>query len=102
MLTWAQVSAAASGYLLLGWAWSGLYTWALHVDPTGSFRDPDQVSEAGGLLYFSFVTLTTLGYGDIVPVSLATRMLVVLEAIVGQLYLVILVARLVGMVGSRK
>jgi hypothetical protein len=57
--------------------------------------------EEGELLYFSFVTMTTLGYGDIVPVSLAARMLSVLQAIVGQLFLVILVARLVSMVGDR-
>ena len=48
------------------------------------------------MLYFSFVTLTTLGYGDITPVSEAARMLSVLEAVVGQVFLVVLVARLVS------
>ena len=47
-------------------------------------------------LYFSFVTLTTLGYGDITPTSPAARMLAVVEAIMGQLYIAVLVARLVG------
>ena len=50
-----------------------------------------------GILYFSVVTLTTLGYGDIVPTSSISRMLVSVEAITGQLYLAVLVARLVGM-----
>ncbi|WP_419644457.1 potassium channel family protein [Thiolapillus sp.] len=46
--------------------------------------------------YFSMVTLTTLGYGDIVPVSMAARVFVVLEAILGQLYLAILISGLIG------
>ncbi len=49
------------------------------------------------MLYFSFSTLTTLGYGDIVPVSPLARMLTSVEAITGQLYLTVLVARLVGL-----
>jgi hypothetical protein len=49
------------------------------------------------VLYFSFATLTTLGYGDIVPTSPISRMLASIEAITGQLYLAVLVARLVGM-----
>ena len=48
-------------------------------------------------LYFSFATLTTLGYGDILPTSPISRMLASMEAITGQLYLAVLVARLVGM-----
>ncbi|MEJ2334095.1 MAG: potassium channel family protein [Gemmatimonadales bacterium] len=48
-------------------------------------------------MYFSFVTLTTLGYGDIAPASDTTRMMAMLEATLGQLFLVIVVARLVGM-----
>ena len=49
------------------------------------------------LFYYSFVTLTTLGYGDIGPTSEAARSLVITQAVVGQLYLVVLVASLVGM-----
>ncbi len=48
-------------------------------------------------VYFSFVTLTTLGYGDIVPTSATARMLAAAEAVTGQLYLAVLVARLVGL-----
>ena len=48
-------------------------------------------------IYFSFVTLTTLGYGDMVPVSPPARILAILEAVVGQIYLTVLVARLVGL-----
>jgi voltage-gated potassium channel Kch len=49
------------------------------------------------VLYFSYVTLTTLGYGDISPVKDPARTLAFLEAVTGQLYLVVLVARLVGL-----
>jgi hypothetical protein len=48
-------------------------------------------------MYFSFATLTTLGYGDIVPTSPVSRMLASVEAIAGQLYLAVLVSRLVGL-----
>jgi voltage-gated potassium channel Kch len=52
------------------------------------------VNEKG---YFSFVTLTTIGYGDIVPRSAAGRIFASLEAVMGQIYLAVLVARLVGL-----
>jgi len=48
------------------------------------------------LYFFSFVTLTTLGYGDITPVSGPARSLAMVEAIVGQMYIAVLIARLVG------
>jgi hypothetical protein len=54
-------------------------------------------SASGTMMYYSFVTLTTLGYGDMYPVRDGTRILAMLEATLGQLYLVILVARLVGL-----
>jgi voltage-gated potassium channel len=53
-------------------------------------------------LYFSYVTLTTLGYGDVAPLTNKAGSLVVLEAIIGQIYLVVIVAWLVGMHVSRR
>jgi len=75
----------------------------------GSFSGiPDQArnhrAELGSLmLYFSFVCITTMGYGDIVPVSDIARPLAVLEGVFGQLYLAVMIARLVGLhiAGSR-
>ena len=68
--------------------------------------DPAALSGLEGppheLFYFSFVTLTTLGFGDIAPASQAARALVVVEALVGQLYLVITLARLVTLYGHRE
>ncbi len=59
-------------------------------------------SASGTMMYYSFVTLTTLGYGDIYPVRDGARILAMLEATLGQLYLVILVARLVGLYTSQE
>jgi hypothetical protein len=52
------------------------------------------------MVYYSFVTLATLGYGDIVPLSPSARGLAILEAVVGQIYLVVVVARLVSLYGQ--
>ena len=53
-------------------------------------------------VYYSFVTMTTLGYGDIVPVSPAARTLAYMEAAMGQIYVAVLIARLVGLHTARK
>jgi hypothetical protein len=49
------------------------------------------------MFYFSFVTITTLGYGDIAPVSLLARSLTIVQALVGQVYIAIVIARLVSL-----
>lgn len=97
-VTWDQIQGAICAYLLIGVTWGMLYGWVRLLDPqafqgagllpTGSPGDP--------MIYYSFVTLTTLGYGDITPVSHAARTLSWLEAAFGQIYLVVLVARLVS------
>ena len=61
------------------------------------FLVPEGARTGAEMVYYSFVTLTTLGYGDIVPVSPSARALATLEALTGQLYLTVLVARLVGL-----
>jgi hypothetical protein len=97
-------------YLLIGVLCSALYGIVEFVSP-GSFTSGGRsLSEIGsalpgrdpGLLYYSFVTLTTLGYGDIAPALAFSRMLSVAEAVTGQLYLAILIASLVGMHLARR
>ncbi len=85
-------------YLLLGSVWSSLYAGLFTIDPAAFSGVPEGVGflSSGEWLYFSFVTLTTLGYGDIVPVSQTARTLAFVQAIVGQFYMAILVAGLVG------
>ena len=95
-----RIAAALSAYLLVGLAFAGVFA-ALDAAAPGALgsaaaRGPGPVS-LDEAVYFSFVTLATLGYGDFVPLSSAARALAVLEAMFGQLYLAVLVARLVSL-----
>lgn len=95
------VFGAVCGYFLLGLFWAFVYVGIEKIDP-GTFAfsealDSEASERLTELLYFSFVTITTLGYGDITPVGDLARALVVLEAFIGQVYLVVLVARLVSL-----
>lgn len=95
-VTTDTVRGGISIYLLLGMLWTILYYGIYVVSPeTLILRDP--VKGLGGMMYFSFTTLTTLGYGDIVPASSFMRSLTVLEAVTGQIFLATFVARLVGL-----
>jgi uncharacterized membrane protein len=87
-------------YVLIAIAFSGLYGWVNEVEPTGFFAQKIQ-PENIDFLYFSFVTITTVGYGDLTAGTSTGRVLVTFEAMMGQIFLVTLVARLVGMYGSR-
>lgn len=100
-VTTATVSGALCVYLLLPLVWVCLYELAEWAQP-GSFRGLSEEEGLTSQLYsFSLVTITTLGYGDVSPAQPWARVLATLEAIVGQLFLAVLVARLVGLqVGS--
>jgi hypothetical protein len=103
-----SVFGAICGYLLLGMAWALLYSVVDSVWP-GSFAvriELAQYVENGRariqlLVYHSFVTLTTLGYGDVTPVSAPARTFAWVEAMTGQFYLTVLVAGLVGALINR-
>jgi hypothetical protein len=98
-----SVFGAICGYLLLGMAWGVLYS-LLDTEWPGSFavasRLEEQVQAEHSRIhlftYYSFITLTTVGYGDVTPVSAPARTCAWLEAITGQFYLAVLVAGLVG------
>lgn len=102
-----MICASLCVYLLIGAAWSSLYSVCELIQPDAfvyAHADrlgPDPMVFGGEKslipIYFSFVTLTTLGYGDMVPLSPPAKILAVLEAVVGQIYLTVLVARLVGL-----
>jgi hypothetical protein len=102
-VTTNTVIGAICAYLLIAYIFSFAYALVQDFDRgalTHTTRSGEDLgAQASALLYFSFVTLTTLGFGDIVPVSPAARMLVMLEVISGQLYLAAFVARLVGAMG---
>ncbi|MDB4433292.1 potassium channel family protein [bacterium] len=94
------IAGALSVYLLLGLAWSFAYA-LLEIAEPGSFSfggaGPDPTGpDFARFLGFSFVTLTTLGYGNIVPTNPRADALTSTEALVGQIYLAVLVARLIA------
>lgn len=85
-------------YLLLGVIWALSYS-VLELSAPGSFSGFEVNVERGWdsqWLYFSFVTMTNLGYGDLLPVSATARAMAYLQAVFGQFYIAILVAGLVG------
>ncbi|PSF35007.1 transporter [Aphanothece hegewaldii CCALA 016] len=85
-----------SVYLMLGIMWYQMYTLIYSVDSDAFSR----LVTSHQLLYFSFVTLTTVGYGDIIPINPVVMSLANLEAIIGQLYPAIIIARLVSLYSS--
>ena len=99
-ITMDAVLGACCIYLLLGIGWSGFYG-LLHWADASAFNLPGAQAMANPpeleLMYFSLITMTTVGYGDITPASGLARMVAAIEALVGQLYLAIIIARLVGM-----
>jgi hypothetical protein len=89
--------AALSAYMLAG-IFFGLFYWILEQVGPGTFTAPGDFSRMSAI-YFSFVTLATLGYGDIVPRTDVARGLAILEGVGGQLFLAVMVARLVSLYG---
>ena len=96
-ITANAIFAAIVVYLIAGVVWSGIYSILEMVDPASLNIEMQNVRDASyRLVYFSFVTLTTLGYGDIAPQSNIASAFVVMEAIFGQMYITVLIAWLVG------
>lgn len=89
VITADLIFCAISIYLLIGIMWAGIYSVLEGISP-GSF------SEATDLIYFSFVTLTTVGFGDVAPLSILSRRLAVFEAAMGSIYMAVIIAMIVG------
>ena len=96
-ITRQRVQGSIIIYLLLGLIWAEAYTLAAHLDSDSFTGNLSANAVSAHLTYFSFVTLTTVGYGDILPASLVTRTLANIEGLIGQLFPAILIARLVSM-----
>ena len=97
------ISSAISIYVLVGIFWYLLFMFLLMIDPNSFYIrnfNPEMVSI--DMIYFSFTTLTTLGYGDITPVSYTAKMWSITEAMMGVMFLAVMISRVVSLFGSKK
>jgi hypothetical protein len=106
-VTGHRVLGAVAVYLMLGLIWASAYSLVAIGDPEAfdfgvemSSGGLEELVEElqGRMVYFSFVTQTTLGYGDVTPLSRMAGNLAILQALVGQLYLGVILARIVSLV----
>jgi hypothetical protein len=101
VITYETLAGAVDVYLLIGLLFSAFYG-MLQVYSGQPFFVQVADASPNQYLYFSYVTLATLGYGDLTPATNMGRTVVVFEAILGQVYLVTMVARLVSLLGSTR
>jgi hypothetical protein len=97
------ISSAISIYVLVGIFWYLLFMFLLMIDPDSFYIrnfNPEMVSI--DMIYFSFTTLTTLGYGDITPVSYTAKMWSITEAMMGVMFLAVIISRVVSLLASKK
>jgi len=87
------ISAAFSGYILMGTVFSLIF---ITMGASGSFKGPDGVVPVGDFLYFSFVSLLTIGYGDITSASELSKKVIILEGLMGHFYTVFVVGIVIG------
>ena len=95
-----RLLGAVFGYLLLAMVWAVLFVQIERWSP-GSFVLPDQTDLWSTMIYYSLVTLTTLGYGDVLPATPLAQIAAGLEAVVGVLYIAVMVGSIVGAFSSR-
>jgi voltage-gated potassium channel len=106
VVTAEVLCASIAAYLMLGLMWTVAYWLVDQLTPGGAFsfntsRGAQSMNGFTGF-YFSFITLSTVGYGDITPVSRFARWLAAMEAMTGLLYVAVLIARLVSVYSSTK
>jgi len=100
-ITGDMIMGAICVYFLLGLFWSDVFS-TLEICQPGSFQMPQGTVNQMTFTYYSYVTLTTVGYGDMTPISAPARSFALLEAMMGQLYLAVLIARLVGLHSAQR
>jgi hypothetical protein len=100
-VTTSTIFGALCIYLMLGFSFTNLYLFILKLQPWAFYLTPGvnvhQAPQYSDIVYFSFGSMTSLGSSGVIPVSLSVRSLSSVEAILGLLYLAVLVSRLVGM-----
>ena len=101
VITGQTIFGALSAYLMIGFFFSAVFT-AIDRLGSGPFFAGGQAATSATVQYFSFVTLSTTGYGDYTALGNGGRSMAVLEALLGQIFLVTLVARLVALFGTER
>jgi ion channel len=105
-VTHDTIYGALSVYLLMAIAWAAAYLLLVTIQPGAiamdAARHPNHRMDWFDCVFYSFVTLTSVGYGDIVPMTAQARSLSVLEAVSGMMYVAVLIARLVGLHSAGK
>ncbi|SCA63361.1 Uncharacterized protein SCG7109_AN_00040 [Chlamydiales bacterium SCGC AG-110-M15] len=97
----SEIYGAATVYLLLGFAWARIYQMIDIIYPDSFYiseaHNIDALMSWSDFLFFSFTTLTTLGYGDIAPITSAARSFSILEAITGVLFIAVMIGKILGL-----
>lgn len=102
-ITVDQIFAGVVIYILIGLTWAHCYALVGIYDPESIQGISASINDnESDYIYFSFITLTTLGYGDMLPTSSVTKSLVIVEAITGVMFVTILVSTLVGRVNMKR
>lgn len=101
VITTETVLGAICVYLLFGFSFAFLYSGIALLSPTPFFAG-QAPSTINNTLFFSYTTLTTVGYGNLVPAASLGQTFAMLEALIGQIYLVLIVARLVSLWGQQR
>ena len=107
MTSFHSIFGAVCSYLLLGLAWSMLYLGLLEIDENtfkgfSGLAANQEVTKLSEMIYFSFVTMSTLGYGDITPQTSVARTLSWMQSVTGQFYIAVLVAWMVTEIPRRR
>ncbi len=106
IMTLDELFAAGSLYAMLAFVFAYLYSVIEHISPGAFFinesNNPDGIFSWFEMLYFSFTCLTSVGFGEITPVSDHARSFVMIQQLVGVLYLAIVISRLISMQSRRK
>ncbi len=98
-----RILAGLAGYLLLGFFWTSQSNWAELIDSNAFVNvRADRAATESEQLYFGFVTLTSLGYGDIVPMTAVARLIAILNCTTGVLYLAVFISALVGNLSANR
>jgi hypothetical protein len=100
-IAWSMLAGALCAYLLIGLLFSSAYMF-MSVQEGGSIFAQVQQATTVDTMYYSFITMTTVGYGDLTPAQDLPRMIAVTEALIGQIYLVTAVGLLVGNMGRER